>query len=462
MKPLCCCLFALLAVLCAARPAAPQEITNPTLKEARELHGKGDVAAAIVKYQQVADESKIEWEVRHARFAVAACFFSMREFDAAVAAFEQFAKDFPEDAQAPLALVHAGNCFLEQERVDEAKTYYTRALSIQQPEENMRLWIGWANLGMGKVLYHNAQYEAALAYLEQAITRAPETKVSNEARDILGDCLDALRASGSQGSMTEWIGKSNLALGKLYQDERGYQQAVEFLQRALATTTDGNLRADCYVREAECLFMLGRTQEALTAARSVAQIQDKDLSFLEKRSDWIVRGACWGARSLLRDHKAEKAVEECDAVLTAYPTSDPGLTRELTLIKANALVNSGNVEQAVEIARGMRAQNGSDSLNALADELVGDYYLQVSRYQEAISAYLGVISNTAGVAEIEAGSRYKLAFCYLKTGNASEAQGYLRQIVERYAWTSWKSSAEKALQTWFAANNANSPGGEPR
>ncbi len=438
------------------------QTANPTLNEAIALHCKGKVTEAITKYQQVARESENNSEVRHARFANAACLFSMKAYDAAVSGFEQFARDFPDDAQAPLALVHAGNCFSEQGRFDAAEPYYRQVLAMQQPDENMRIWIGWAHLGMGKVLHHRDEYETALVYLQQAILQAPETKVSNEAKRLLIECLDALKQAGEEGTAAEWIGRSYFALARLHQDEGRYQEAAECLLYTLASTTEGNLLADGYVREAECLFVLGRTQEALTAAQAVELIQDRDQTFLAKRDDWIVRAMCWGVRALLRDGRALQAADLADQVLSDHGYTDQGPVRELKLLKANALVNAGQVEQAIDIPRDLHAESISDEWNALTDELPGDYYLQVSRYPEAIQAYLGIIGSNSGVAEIEAGSRYKLAFCYWRTGNVQAAREYLSQISERYPATSWKDPAQRSLKNWFKSRAADGQGGEPR
>ena len=45
---------------------------------------------------------------------------------------DYFAKDFPDDFQAPLAIIHAGNCLAEQRRIDDAAPYYARALPVSR------------------------------------------------------------------------------------------------------------------------------------------------------------------------------------------------------------------------------------------------------------------------------------------------------------------------------------------
>jgi len=183
-----------------ADPSPSNAQAAKILDEAVGLHCKGQVAEAIAKYQQVARESTDITQIKHARFARAACQLSLRQYDAAQATFEAYAKDYPNDAYAPLALVHAGNCLAEQGRLADAAPYYEKALKTKQNKEDMVVWLGWAHLGMGKALVNAGRYADALTHLEQAITNASEDKVSDEAIALLSDDLSKLEQSGAAGS----------------------------------------------------------------------------------------------------------------------------------------------------------------------------------------------------------------------------------------------------------------------
>jgi len=243
--------------------------------------------------------------------------------------------------------------------------------------------------------------------------------------------------------------RSYLAMGKQYQDAGNYRRALVCFQREIVAATDGNVLAESYVREAECLFRLDRLEKALAAAKSVAGIQDRHQSFLKKRGEWILQAAPWEARVLMRRNLYAEAVKACDEALAQALGANMGQTATTRIMKANALVLSGKVEEAVGVARAMRAEDTSQGTIIVADVLEGDLYHQADRYPEAIEVYLRLIGECANSKERSAYARFELALCYHDIGDHAKARAYLNEVITDYASTSWKSVVERHLNDWY-------------
>jgi len=250
------------------------------------------------------------------------------------------------------------------------------------------------------------------------------------------------------------VARANLGIGRAYYSEQKYGQALPFLRKAGSGLTGGNVVAESYLKAGECLFMLGRSADALACLRSIARIPQESFDSAAKRSDWFVRGACWEARALMHLSNYSEAIQTCDSTIRSNPDVDPALIRELKLLKANALMNTGKLEGALAIVRAMHAENISEELNALTDDLIGDFYAQVGRDSDAIRAYQHVIDRHTGQTEVCAGARCKLANCYLRAGDKDRAGKLLREVVDEHPATTWKSHAENLLKNSSADHTA--------
>ncbi len=109
-------------------PIGAETTGNDILDRAIELHCTGQLPEAIDEYKAAAASSSDPIQVSRAEFAVGACYFAMKEYDSAVDAFLVYAAHHPANAQAPLAIVYAGNCRMDQERFSEARELYEMAL----------------------------------------------------------------------------------------------------------------------------------------------------------------------------------------------------------------------------------------------------------------------------------------------------------------------------------------------
>lgn len=185
-------------VLCLVTLCSPghavSETGNPDLDRAYKLHCDGELQEAIDVYSKVAATDTDTSHIRQAMFATAACYFDLRDYDTAVAAFLDFARMHPDDKQAPLALVYAGNCRMDQKQFAEAQPLYEEALTTESNGRDATVWLPWANLGMGRLLTKLGRYNDAIPFLDKAIEQGREPKVKVEASLFKSECLSGIGA----------------------------------------------------------------------------------------------------------------------------------------------------------------------------------------------------------------------------------------------------------------------------
>lgn len=256
-----------------------------------------------MKYQQVAQESEKASDVKLAQFSIGACELSLKDCAYAGLVFEQFARYYPDDAQSPVGLTYVGNCYVEQGSFTEAESYYFKALEFKQSKENMRAWIGSAFLGLGKVLMHKGDYSDARSCLQQAINRSSDTKLTKEASDLIDQCSKEVDKPEQISKMSRTLGLVNYHIGRLYFDEKKYDQAVPYIQKAAPKLTDGNKLADCYLKLGEGLYNLKKYDEAIAALGSIAKIQDTTPAFIEKLPEYLATSNYWRALALQQKNK---------------------------------------------------------------------------------------------------------------------------------------------------------------
>jgi tetratricopeptide (TPR) repeat protein len=230
-----------------------------------------------------------------------------------------------------------------------------------------------------------------------------------------------------------------------------------------ATATDPNVLAESDVLLGESLFVTMQDNDALDALQRVALISSTDETFVKSRPNWLAKAAYQKARVLLRQEHTAEAMQTCDDALRQFTAADNGTLRDLKILKANTLLHAGKLDDALAVVNTLRDGDSSEEWNAFVDELIPDFYLQAKRYGEALQRYLQFIRGTSIPEEMQAGSRYKIAFCYRSLGDIPHAREYLNELIVRYPKTSWVGSAQKALSTWAADRAAVSgpKGGAP-
>ena len=220
-----------LCILCL-----PLRCSATALDDARLAHGAADFARAIDLYGTVVLQTDKPQNVEAAKLGIAACLFSLQQYDKAAAAFLAFASDYPKSPYGTVAIVHAGNVRYEQKRFDDADVLYERASREASGDslESSHLWASWQALGKGRVLTAKGLYSAAGPYLLSSMKQASESRILDIASACLRQCAEAIKTSDSQAAQT-WLAEGKLAEGRWRLTHEEYASAEPLLKDALKT-----------------------------------------------------------------------------------------------------------------------------------------------------------------------------------------------------------------------------------
>lgn len=193
-----------------------------------------------------------------------------------------------------MLLTNIGKCYTRQAMYTEARTYHQRALALSRAASNEQAYI-WLNIAL--LLVHQAQYDSALHYAQQALrfvqTHPNPLKAANEFEQV-GDCfkhLGNLAAAEQHFAEARWrfaelrdmrgLARVDVGLGELAVRRRALETAFLRAQQALNVAESIGAKPQQY----EALMLLVRlnelsadTSQALRIFRRAAAVKDSMVS----------------------------------------------------------------------------------------------------------------------------------------------------------------------------------------
>ncbi len=160
--------------------------------------------------------------------------------------------------------------------------------------------------------------------------------------------------------------------------------------------------------------------------------------------------------------KDKTKVEELYQRIREIELIEKGLSEE----EANILllVEKGDIEAKINLAKlylkGKNREKGieiitviakerNDKFGAIANNILGDLFLEDNNYKEALSLYSKTVQNYKGTKEVIAEALYKSSYCYYKLENSSLALRIIERIKKDFPDTEWATKAtelEKRIQ----------------
>lgn len=218
MKRIVVCLLILLFAVPGCAWFGPEEE-----KSAAELAAEGREAFADEKYRQAIEAySKLKDWYPFSRFAkeaelkVADAHYRLKNYEQAIAAYEQYERLHPNDSEIPHVVYRTGRCYFDRMKgVDRDQTHTEKALRVfrqlrnrfpssQYAEEAkghiMRCLktLAGHELYVGEFYFKQGHYKAALGRFENVINNYPSDLASlhRKARSYIERCREQLRDSG--------------------------------------------------------------------------------------------------------------------------------------------------------------------------------------------------------------------------------------------------------------------------
>lgn len=224
-----------------------------------------------------------------------------------------------------------------------------------------------------------------------------------------------------------------------------WEAAVPVLQRAVgvpfnAKNVDHALAAFAgNMQLGDALVMLGQQGSALTAYHRAYDIQTMIVGDMDPQ---VGETCIYLAEAHLQALQFEEAAEFCNHALVIHREHrKPGSLEEATDRRLMALIlgGKGEYESALEhlvLANVTLTASQKDADVAAVDSSIGDLYVALGRYDEAVLSYqkgLNLLKSTHGEGHIKVASVYvSLAEQYLKTGKHREAKANCENALRIY------------------------------
>lgn len=434
---------------------AAQQAGNETLQKATALHSRGNVQEAIPLYQSVVKSSHNTADVLDARYGIAGCMFTLKEYDQAKDAFLGIAQDYPKDPKGTLSLVQAGNCLADMGKLQEAADLFDKALATKASPSDKPVWWGWANLGKGRVLVAQKQYSAAMPYLKQALLHSSETEVSADAGPLVLQCLDTLKKAGKP--VDESLrARVDFEAGNNAFTKHDPVNAVDYLTRAVHETTDPAIRVPAYITLGEVYMSIGLFEDALNALNKVPAIHGDSLEFKATHARWMLDDATDRADVWGMEGRPDEVIRACDEVLPKYSDGPADSVARVRMEKAVAFQEQGKLAEAAQLLETVAASKAPDNLKGEAAFTLGSVYQNQGHDRQALGQYLHYLSLPSASPGMTGVVAFLSGRCYRRLGDVTNQQKYFK-LAASSKDAVWASHASQVLQLLSANQMADEP-----
>lgn len=242
----------------------------------------------------------------------------------------------------------------------------------------------------------------------------------------------------------------------LYCILRQYDKAIPVVERSIEITNINEGQKHLLAKFAGCMqlgdtyAMQGNIEKSLLCYKAALEIQKHVLGEYDARFGETCR---YVAEAHVQAMQFDEAKKLCKMAIDIHGKN--GTSNSLEEAADRRLMglicdSTGNYETAIEyyvLARMAMSANGHDSDSAAIDVCIGDAYLSLARYDEAIFTYqkaLNVFRFTKGDNHSSVASVYvRLADLYNKIGKFRESETYCEHALRIYIKPNPKSSSDE-------------------
>jgi len=206
-------LFLVIAIACQGCASIDTKKDKPAKEyadEGMESYNDKDYKYAIESFQKIKDWYPFSKYSVLADLKIADSHYKLKQYNEAVAAYEEFEKLHPANESVPYVIFQTGLCYFEQvntpdrQQATARKTIETfNRLNKLFPKNEYSLKtstyinkcyksIAKSELGIGLFYYKSKHYKAALHRFKNVITRYPDTGAHHEAITYIAKCETAI------------------------------------------------------------------------------------------------------------------------------------------------------------------------------------------------------------------------------------------------------------------------------
>ena len=359
----------------------------------------GEAAAAFAAFRRAFPESQ---QAGDALFWGAESHFQAGNFGRAEAGFTQYTNEYTGGPHMDAARYALGWTYFRQQRYEAAAATFERFLSTYQRDEGDVPYREDAQLRLADSHYALKRYDAAVQAYGQIRGDSEDYALYQQAQaqsfgGALGEAASTLQRLLEDFPESDLREEAQYRLGYVYFQQQDYDAAVRAYGRVIDTAPGDPLAAQAQYGIGDALFNDGRFEDAARAYRTVLEHYPESAA------------ASDAAASIQYALEAMGDDTEATAMVDSFAAANPqsGAADELRFRRAEAKYRSGDVDGALaDFRRFVRTSQNED--------LLPEAYF-----------YLGSIS--------------------ADRGQTTEAENYLRQVVDTYPESVRATSAASRL-----------------
>lgn len=305
--------------------------------------------------------------------------------------------------------------------------------------------VGTTKLQNGNEEPSSENVELARFLLNQARNLVSSGDSTHKALELTHRAAKLFEASAENGKpCLEWIMCLHVTAA-VHCKLKEYNEAIPVLQRSveIPVVEEGEEHALAkfagLMQLGDTYAMVGQLENSISCYTEGLNIQKKVLGENDPRVGETCR---YLSEALVQALRFDEAQQVCETALSIHKESGlPGSIAEAADRRLMGLIceTKGDHENALEhlvLASMAMAANGQESEVAFVDTSIGDSYLSLSRFDEAICAYqksLTALKTAKGENHPAVGSVYiRLADLYNRTGKVREAKSYCENALRIY------------------------------
>ena len=348
----------------------------------------------------------------------------------AIAAWDKFLHDFPNDGRAAKAIYNRGFCLFQTKQFDKAQEALAKLIAAYPQWEQLDaayFYLGMAQYNLGQPA-KSAICDTAVQWFDALAQKFPQSKLLPDALFFRAECLylrgKKSEAAESYAAMAAKYASHALAPQALYMAgfaalETGqYAAALRHAQTFLAAHPNDNLAADAMHVAAESQLLLGRFAESEQSYGKLLEKYPNHVDvplwrvrhamgfYLQKRyretidalepamasihdPQWVCDAQFLLGSSKLELGQAEEAAKALEAALAADPKWPRADEARLTLAAADR--QAGHLDQAQANLRRLIADFPASPLLDQAYDRLGEACYLAGDYRSAAEAYQALV-----------------------------------------------------------------------
>lgn len=213
-------------------------------------------------------------------FDYASLAYDRSEWAMAAKSFGQYLQSYPSGKHVPIAMFRIGECYMKQNQIKVAETYYEEVVNRYPNSEGAPS----AAYRLGAVRFNAKQYDEAarMFALCETKTTLPQVRLAagfNKARayQMLGDMkrqITALNAVVAVKTDNPYREAALLSLGTLQLADDKKAEALPLFQELIASSKDNATVSEASVKAAVLLAEAGKPEEAVALFEKVLKITE--------------------------------------------------------------------------------------------------------------------------------------------------------------------------------------------